>query len=91
MALKDKLFNTTAAWVPSGDTKAHEGAKVKGGNNKYRNSRILCAFWVYSTTAGAIVGSTFRILEGYAWYNYLPLMLLDSFTLVVTFPFIWST
>ncbi|KAJ7275847.1 nucleotide-diphospho-sugar transferase [Mycena rebaudengoi] len=90
MALKDKLFNTTAAWVPSGDTKAHEGAKVKGGNNKYRNSRILCAFWVYSTTAGAIVGSTFRILEGYAWYNYLPLMLLDSFTLVVTFRFIWS-
>ncbi|KAJ7280911.1 nucleotide-diphospho-sugar transferase [Mycena rebaudengoi] len=43
IALKDKLFNTTAAWVPSGDTKEHEGAKVKGGNNKYRNSRIQCA------------------------------------------------
>ncbi|KAJ7256338.1 nucleotide-diphospho-sugar transferase [Mycena rebaudengoi] len=89
MAIKDKIFNTTAAWVPSGDLKAHEGVKAKGGNNKYRNSRILCAFWVYFTTAGAIVGSTFRILEGYHWYNFFPLWLLDAFTIFITFRFIW--
>ncbi|KAF9481194.1 hypothetical protein BDN70DRAFT_931094 [Pholiota conissans] len=43
MAIKDRIFNTTALWVPSGDNKAHEGTKKKGGNNKYRNMRIFCA------------------------------------------------
>ncbi|KAJ7121539.1 hypothetical protein C8R44DRAFT_876930 [Mycena epipterygia] len=63
MAIKDKIFNTTALWVPFGDAKAQQG--VKGGNNKYRNSRILCAIWVYSAF-GAVIGlSAWRIVRGY--------------------------
>ncbi|KAJ7918056.1 hypothetical protein B0H13DRAFT_2438731 [Mycena leptocephala] len=38
IAIKDKIFGTTALWVPSGDNKTH-GGKAKGGN-KYRNSRL---------------------------------------------------
>ncbi|KAJ7236601.1 nucleotide-diphospho-sugar transferase [Mycena haematopus] len=88
MAIKDKLFGTTALWVSSGDNKSH-GGKTKGGNNKYRNSRLLCAFWVYSCTAATIALSTFRILQGYHWYNYLPMLALDAWTVFITFPFIW--
>ncbi|KAJ7936248.1 hypothetical protein B0H13DRAFT_1946791 [Mycena leptocephala] len=54
MATKDKIFGTTALWDPSGDNKTH-GSKAKGGNNKYRNSRLLCAFWVYSCTTATIL------------------------------------
>ncbi|KAJ7126514.1 hypothetical protein C8R43DRAFT_700911 [Mycena crocata] len=80
MAIKDKLLGTTAIWVPSGDLKAHEGVgKAKGGNNKYRNSRILCAL------------STFHVLQGFRWYNYLPSMILDAITIFISFRFIWST
>ncbi|KAJ7132843.1 family 2 glycosyl transferase [Mycena crocata] len=90
MAIKDKVFGTTALWVPSGDSKAHDGVgKVKGGNNKYRNSRVLCAVWVYFTTASAVVGSTLRILQGFHWYNFVPLIVLDAFTVFITFRFIW--
>ncbi|KAJ7121582.1 nucleotide-diphospho-sugar transferase [Mycena epipterygia] len=92
MALEDKLFNTTALWVPSGDSKAQAGmGKVKGGNNKYRNSRILCAVVTYSSFGAGIGLSVFRILEGYHFYNYIPLLALDAFSAFITFRFIWSS
>lgn len=90
MAIKDKLFNTTALWVPSGDNKTQNG-KVKGGNNKYRNSRILCAAWVYGSTAAMIGMSAWRIVQGFHFYNYLPMIALDAFTVFTTFRFIWFT
>ncbi|KAJ6592435.1 nucleotide-diphospho-sugar transferase [Mycena capillaripes] len=90
MAIKDKIFNTTAHWVPSGDNKTQNG-KVKGGTNKYRNSRILCAAWVYGST-GAMVGmAAWRIVQGFHFYNYLPMIALDAFTVFTTFRFIWFT
>ncbi|KAJ7094790.1 nucleotide-diphospho-sugar transferase [Mycena epipterygia] len=90
MACKDKIFGTSALWVPSGDTRAQKGAgKVRGGNNKYRNSRILCAVWVY-TAFGMLVGfATWRIIQGHAWYNFIPMLALDSLAVFYTFRFIW--
>ncbi|KAJ7729388.1 nucleotide-diphospho-sugar transferase [Mycena maculata] len=92
MAIKDKICGTTALWVPSGDNKAQTGlGKAKGGNNKYRNSRILCAVWVHFTMAATIGLSTFRILQGYHFYNYIPMLALDSYTVFATFRFIWTS
>ncbi|KAJ6582533.1 family 2 glycosyl transferase [Mycena vulgaris] len=92
MAIKDKIFGTTALWVPSGDTQAQQGTvKAKGGNNKYRNSRILCALWVYSTMAATIALSTVRIHQGNHWYNYVPMWFLDAYQVFITFRFIWTT
>ncbi|KAJ7614387.1 nucleotide-diphospho-sugar transferase [Roridomyces roridus] len=99
MAIKDKIFGTTAAWVPSGDNKAQASKEAgapavkssKGKNNKYRNSRILCAIWVYGVT-GAIIGlTTLRLVQGYHWWNFIPMLLLDSYNIFVTFHFIWFT
>ena len=90
MAIKDRIFGTTASWVPSGDNNSHGKTKNrKGGNNKYHNMRILCAVWMFGTTVALIVGVTLRILEGYVWYNFLPLVLLDGFNLFVTHKFIF--
>jgi len=90
MAIKDRIFGTTASWVPSGDNNSHGKTKNrKGGNNKYRNMRILCAVWMFGTTVALIVGVTLRILEGYVWYNFLPLVLLDGFNLFITHKFIF--
>jgi len=90
MAIKDRIFGTTASWVPSGDNNSHGKTKNrKGGSNKYHNMRILCAVWMFGTTVALIVGVTLRILEGYVWYNFLPLVLLDGFNLFVTHKFIF--
>ncbi|KAJ7262425.1 hypothetical protein C8J57DRAFT_1231793 [Mycena rebaudengoi] len=52
MTLKDHFFGTFAVWVPAGDTVAK---RRSGGNStKYRNMRILCFLWVYSTTGAGI-------------------------------------
>jgi cellulose synthase/poly-beta-1,6-N-acetylglucosamine synthase-like glycosyltransferase len=88
MAIKDRVFNTTALWVPSGDNKAHEGAKKKGGNNKYRNMRIFCAVWLLSSTGGMIAGTVVRVGQGYHWYNFFPLLLLDGYSLFIAHRFI---
>ena len=89
MAIKDRIFNTTALWVPSGDNKAHEGPKKKGGtNNKYRNMRIFCATWLLGSTGGLIAGTVVRVKQGYHWYNFLPLLLLDAFSLFIAHKFI---
>ena len=91
MAIKDRIFGTTASWVPSGDNKSHvnKDKKKKVGNNKYRNMRILCGLWMGSTFAALAIGTTLRILEGHRWYNFLPLILLDSFNLFIAHKFIF--
>ncbi|TFK44990.1 nucleotide-diphospho-sugar transferase [Crucibulum laeve] len=90
MAVKDRIFGTTASWVPSGDNSGHaKGKKKAGGNNKYRNMRILCCVWVWGTTGGMIAGVTLRIVQGYTWYNFLPLLLLDGFTVFTCHKFIF--
>ncbi|KIM40404.1 glycosyltransferase family 2 protein [Hebeloma cylindrosporum] len=93
MAIKDRIFGTTASWVPSGDNKSHvnKDKKKKGGNNKYRNMRILCGLWMGGSAAALAIGVTFRILEGHTWYNFLPLILLDSFNLFIAHKFIFCS
>lgn len=87
MALKDRVFGTTAAWVPSGNNSAHKNKKKVGGNNKYRNMRILCGVWMGGSAVGVIVGVTLRIVQGYKWYNFLPILLLDAYNLFIAHKF----
>ena len=63
----------------------------KTGNNKYRNMRILCAVWMGGSAVALIVGVTLRILQGYKWYNFFPILLLDGFNLVMCHRFIFYT
>ncbi|KAJ7775932.1 nucleotide-diphospho-sugar transferase [Mycena maculata] len=91
MAIKDRILGTTASWVPSGNAQAQGTAKAKGGNNKYRNSRIFCAIWVYSTFGATIGLSAWRIVQGYHWYHYIPTLVLDCYTFFITFRFIWHS
>ncbi|PPR03338.1 hypothetical protein CVT24_012578 [Panaeolus cyanescens] len=90
VAIKDRIFGTTASWIPSGDNKSHvKSKKKKTGNNKYRNMRILCGLWMGGSAVGLTIGVTFRIIEGYPWYNFLPLILLDAFNLFIAHRFIF--
>ncbi|KAF9047517.1 nucleotide-diphospho-sugar transferase [Panaeolus papilionaceus] len=90
MAIKDRIFGTTASWIPSGDNKSHvKSKKKKTGNNKYRNMRILCGLWMGGSAVGITIGVTIRIIEGYKWYNFLPLILLDAFNLFIAHRFIF--
>jgi len=90
MAIKDRVFGTTATWVPSGDNKSHVKTKKKtGGNNKYRNMRILCGLWMWGCAVALIVGVTLRIVEGYLWWHFLPLVLLDALNLFIAHKFIF--
>jgi cellulose synthase/poly-beta-1,6-N-acetylglucosamine synthase-like glycosyltransferase len=81
-AIKDRLFGTALAWVPSGDTKAHK-------NNKYRNMRILAWCWTITYDAFLISGVTYCILNGWAWYNFVPIICLNLFNLFVTHRFLF--
>ncbi|KAJ7928209.1 hypothetical protein B0H13DRAFT_1597794 [Mycena leptocephala] len=87
MTLKDNFFGTFAVCVPAGDT----AAKRRSGGNatKYRNMRILCFFWVYSTTAAVIAGAGFQISRGFRWYNFVPMLIFHAYTVFRTHPFIF--
>ncbi|KDR73343.1 hypothetical protein GALMADRAFT_270161 [Galerina marginata CBS 339.88] len=91
MAIKDRIFNTTALWVPSGDNNAHVGAgqKKKAPNNKYRNMRILCAVWTWGTSGAMYAGVAYRIVQGYHWYHFLPIVLLDLLNIYTCHKFIF--
>ncbi|KAF8952198.1 nucleotide-diphospho-sugar transferase [Flammula alnicola] len=90
MAIKDRVFGTTASWVPSGDNKSHiKNKKKKSGNNKYRNMRILCGLWMFGSASAVTVGVTLRILEGYSWHKFIPLIALDAFNLFISHRFIF--
>ncbi|KAJ7634331.1 nucleotide-diphospho-sugar transferase [Roridomyces roridus] len=95
MAIKDKIFGTTAPWVPSGShkssTSSNLSTKRKNTHTKYRNMRILCAFWTYGTIGAVIALSAVRIVQGHGWWNYVPMLVLDVYTLFLTLGFIWRT
>ncbi|KAF9012615.1 nucleotide-diphospho-sugar transferase [Cyathus striatus] len=92
MAVKDRIFGTTANWVPSGDSSSHEkGQKKSGGNNKYRNMRILCCIWTFGTTGAMAAGVTLRLLHGFKWYHFLPLIILDTYNLFSCHKFIFCS
>lgn len=90
MAIKDRIFGTTASWVPSGDNKGHvKDKRKKSGNNKYRNMRILCGTWMIGSVTAMIVGVALRVVQGFVWYNFLPLIVLDVFNLFIAHKFIF--
>lgn len=70
-ALADRIFHTEALWVPSGDTKSHK-------NNKYRNMRILAWAWLIVYETALISAIAYRVVGGLAFYNVIPIILLDA-------------
>ncbi|TEB37616.1 nucleotide-diphospho-sugar transferase [Coprinellus micaceus] len=93
MAIKDRIFGTTAGWVPSGDNTAHVTAapeqRKKKPHTKYRNMRIVCFIWVWGTGATMFAGVAYRIWEGWYWWHFLPIMLFDAFQLFQSHKFIF--
>jgi hypothetical protein len=49
-----------------GDNKAHQSPR-------YRNMRWFCIVWTFTYNGFFIAGCAYRMLEGHAWYNFLPL------------------
>jgi hypothetical protein len=49
----------------------------------------LCAAWIFSCMGGIVAGTTLRILQGYPWYNFLPVLALDMFNIFVAHKFIF--
>lgn len=69
-ALADRIFNTQAPWVPSGDTKAHK-------NHKYRNMRILAWAWLITYETVLIAAVAYRVATSVRFYNVVPIIVLD--------------
>jgi hypothetical protein len=80
-ALKDRCLGQALLWAPSGDSKAHK-------SHKYRNMRILCSVWWFLVLGGMITAVTFRVKQGFHWYNALPLILLNTYSFYLAHPFI---
>jgi len=84
MAIKDWIFGTTAS-CPQATTKVMSKTRRK----RLGTTSILCGVWMGGSAAALVIGITLQILEGYMWYNFLPLILLDSFNLFITHWFIF--
>ncbi|OCL04604.1 glycosyltransferase family 2 protein [Glonium stellatum] len=82
-AIKDKIFGKALMWVPTGDAKAHK-------SNKYRNMRILCWLWTLIILGGLASAVTYRIVvDKFAWYNCLPLIILNVYNFYLAHPFLF--
>ena len=75
-AIKDKLFNTMLEWVPTGGQA--RGKRV----NKFKQAQILCILWTVLATASVITGTTYRILGGYTYWNFIPSVVLATVNFV---------
>jgi cellulose synthase/poly-beta-1,6-N-acetylglucosamine synthase-like glycosyltransferase len=81
-AIKDRIFGRALVWAPSGDSKAHK-------NNKYRNMRIMAWCWLLTWQGALIAGITYRIIGGMAWWNTIPLLVLDTFNFFLAHRFLF--
>lgn len=83
-AIKDRILGRGLMWAPSGDGKAHK-------SNKYRNMRVLAWCWIFSWGGALISGMVYQILRGLAWYNCIPLLLLDGFNIYIANRFLLAS
>jgi hypothetical protein len=52
--------------------------------------RWFCIAWTFTYNGFFIAGCTYRLLEGHAWYNFLPLYVLSRASkakMLITLPF----
>ena len=71
-SIKDRIVGQKTIWAASGDAKAHK-------NNKYRNMRLVAWAWTIMHTSALVSAVVYRLVEGFPWYEILPLLLLDVF------------
>lgn len=74
----DLVAGTRSSWVPS-------GAKMSGKahkNHRYRNMRILAWAWTITHNTVLVAASAYRVAGGMAWYNLVPVMVIDAFNLL---------
>jgi len=82
-AFKDRLFGSKYVWVPSGDAKSHK-------SNRYRNSRFVCIGWTFATTAALATGIVVRWIGGHPWYDFLPIIALQAYSIHNLLPFMFA-
>ena len=83
IGLKDRLLGRTLDWVPSGGGKGHLDLR-------YAAARGIAAGWTLTYIGLFVAGCVYRMLGGYAWWNFFPLILIQSFNLYIALPFILS-
>ena len=73
----DFLTGNNAGWKPSG------GASTAQKNDRYRNMRILAWGWTITHEIALIAAAVYRVAGGeVAWYNLIPALIIDIFSLV---------
>ncbi|CEH12015.1 glycosyltransferase family 2 protein [Ceraceosorus bombacis] len=83
-ALKDRVLGTSFDWVPSG------GNSTKHRSTRYRNMRFMCITWVTTYQSAFFGVIIWRLLQGYTWWYFVPLMVLSAYNLFIALPFMLS-
>ena len=75
-ALWDMIAGNRLSWKPSGGT---AGAQK---NRRYRNMRILAWAWTIAHTSVFVAVAVWRVVEGLAWYNLVPILVVNSINIL---------
>lgn len=78
-AIKDKLLGSAMAWVPTGG----------GGNansRRFTQAKWLCVLWTCGTTGAGVGLAVWRIVQGLAWWNLVPMWCLYILNVVLNLP-----
>ena len=74
----DLVAGTRSSWIPSGAKTSGKAHK----NHRYRNMRILAWAWTITHNTVLVAASVYRVAGGIAWYNLVPVMVIDAFNLL---------
>ena len=81
-AVKDKLFDTKLAWVPT-------GGKITD-NRRYNAARLLCAIWTLITIGLVVGGAAWRTAQGHAFWNFIPTLMLVTMNTAFSYSFVFD-
>lgn len=77
-ALKDKLFSSPMAWVPTGGGASSRKASAA---QRFLSAMVLNTVWVVFTTAMVFCGTAWRI-SSFPWYHFIPSLLVSLLHLI---------
>lgn len=81
-ALKDSLFNTEQAWIPSG------GKSTKTA--RFQQARAILITYTIVSLAILYAGCAWRMVQGYAWYDFLPIILVEFIQVPLNWQFMMN-
>ena len=77
-SILDVVAGTRSSWIPSGAKTSGTGYK----NHRYRNMRILAWAWTIANNTVFLAAGAYRVVGGMAWYNLMPVMMINAFNLL---------